>query len=80
MKKSELKGFKRRIVVAAFIGVLGILGAQRDRVWANDITFQETIYNTDYAAAAVGGLRDSSTATITLSGISGLVEFIGPCQ
>jgi len=60
--------------VAAFIGVLGILGAQREKAWANDIAFLETIYNTDFTAAAVGGLRDSSTAMMKVSGISGTVD------
>ena len=44
-----------RNVLTAFIGVLGILGAQREKVWANDIALRETIYNTDFAVGAVGG-------------------------
>ncbi len=74
MRNNSLKNFTGRNVVAAFIGVLGILGAQREKAWANDIAFLETIYNTDFAAAAVGGLRDSSTAMMRLSGISGTVD------
>lgn len=70
----EVKCFARRNLFAAFIGVLGILAAPREKAWANDVAHLETIYNTDYAAGAVGGLRDTTTATIGLSGISGTVN------
>jgi hypothetical protein len=67
------KNFRARNITAAFIGVLGILGAQRERVWANDLAWHETIYDTDFIAAAVGGLRNTTSAGINLSGISGPV-------
>ncbi len=63
-----------RNYAAAFIGVLGILGAPREKCWANDVTFRETIYNTDYAVAAVGGLRDTTKASLSLVGVSGTVN------
>lgn len=75
--KTTVTGLKRlakRNLFAAFIGVLGILGAPREKAWANDVAHLETIYNTDYAVGAVGGLRDSTTAMIGLSGISGTVN------
>ena len=44
-------------LVGAYIGVLGIIGAARDTAWANDIAFRETVYNTDFVSAGVGGMR-----------------------
>jgi len=60
--------------MAAFIGILGILGAPRENVWANDVALLETVYGTDYVAAAVGGLRDTANAGINLSGVSGTIN------
>ena len=44
--------------LAAAVGILGILGGPRQFVWANDIGYRETIRNTDYLTAGVGGLRN----------------------
>lgn len=66
--------FSRRIQTIAFIGTLGILAAPREKCWANDVALHETIYNTDYAVAAVGGLRDTTKATLSLSGVSGTIN------
>ncbi len=74
MKKMVSRNFTGRGLLAAFIGVLGIVGAQRERVWANDVSLLETVYGTDFIAAAVGGLRDSASAGINVSGISGTVN------
>ena len=74
MKTNGSTSLSSRNYVVAFIGALGILAAPREKLLANDITFQETIYNTDYAAAAVGGLRDSAKASLSLAGISGTVN------
>jgi len=63
-----------RSYLVAFIGTLGILAAPREKLMANDVTFQETIYSTDYAAAAVGGMRDSAKASLNLAGVSGTVN------
>jgi hypothetical protein len=73
------KGIKRtrataRRFIAAFIGVLGIIAAQREEAWANDIAYRETIYNTDFASAGVGGMRNASAAVISLSGVSGTIN------
>ena len=64
----------QRHVLGAVIGVLGIVGAQRQQAWANDIAFRETIYRTDYATAGLGGLRNAGLGTIKLSGVSGTVN------
>src|SRR5690349_19843176 len=61
-------------LIGAYIGVLGIIGAQRDRVWANDISYFETVRNTDFAVGGVGGLRDASSASLYLTGIKGTVR------
>ena len=74
MKWNGLTTVSSRNFVAAFIGTLGILAAPREKCWANDVTFRETIYNTDYAVAAVGGLRDTTKASLSLVGVSGTVN------
>jgi hypothetical protein len=68
------KNASRGWLLGAYIGVLGIVGAQRDRVWANDISFRETIRGTDFVSAGVGGLRDTSSASLAISGIKGPVQ------
>ena len=73
MKKNSLAILNRTGYVAAFIGVLGILGAPREKAWANDVSLHETIYNTDYVSASVGGLRNASTAALKLAGVNGSV-------
>ena len=40
---------------------------------ANDIAFFQTIYNTDFTVAGVGGMRDIGSGVITLSGVTGKV-------
>jgi hypothetical protein len=40
---------------------------------ANDIQSFQTVYNTDWASAGVGGMRDNGVGTISLSGVSGTV-------
>ena len=54
--------------------MLGIVGAQRQQAWANDIAYRETIYRTDFATAGVGGLRNVGLGTIKLSGVTGVVN------
>ncbi len=61
-------------LIGAYIGVLGIVGAQRDRVWANELTFRETVRNTDFVTAGVGGLRDATSASLYINGIKGTVR------
>lgn len=68
------KGCSKAWLIGAYIGVLGIVGAQRDRMWANDISYFTTITNTDFAVGAVGSLRDAATASIYVSGIKGTVR------
>jgi hypothetical protein len=41
---------------------------------ANNIAPFQTVFSTDYVAAGVGGLRDTGTGTITLSGVSGTIN------
>jgi hypothetical protein len=65
--------FQRRLVLA-FIGVLGIIAVPRENARANDIAYRETVYNTDFTSAGVGGMRNSQSATLTLRGISGTVD------
>lgn len=74
MKKNGSAVLKSLTRVAAFIGVLGILGAPREKAWANEVTHLETIYNTDYVSASVGGLRNTATASLKLAGVSGPVS------
>ena len=74
MKLTQLTGVTQRHLFGAVIGVLGIIGAQRQQAWANDIAYRETIYRTDYATAGVGGLRNVGIGTIKLSGVSGTVN------
>src|SRR4030095_271234 len=64
----------RAWVLGAYIGVLGIVGAARDTAWANDISFRETVYNTDFVSAGAGGMRDAISASISVSGIKGAVR------
>ncbi len=73
MKLNPLAVIGSATKVAAFIGVLGILGAPREKAWANEVTHLETIYNTDYASASVGGLRNSTGASLKLAGVNGTV-------
>lgn len=74
MNMKALRNFKRRGFLAAYIGVLGIVGAQREMVWANDLALRETAYGTDFIAASVGGLRNTTGAGINVSGLSGTVN------
>src|SRR5882672_3115139 len=74
MNETVFRTFTRHNFIAAFIGVLGILGAPRENAWATDITYRETIYNTDFVSGGVGGMRNSSGAVINLTGISGTVN------
>ena len=74
MKLTQLTGVTQRHLFGAVIGVLGIVGAQRQQAWANDIAYRETIYRTDYATAGVGGLRNVGLGTIKLSGVTGVVN------
>lgn len=71
---TALRKFNRRGILAAYIGVLGIVGAQREILWANDVALFETVYATDFIAAAVGGLRNTENAGINVSGLSGTVN------
>lgn len=74
MKKIGSTVLKSLTHVTAFIGVLGILAAPREKAWANEVTHRETIYNTDYVSASVGGLRNTATASLRLAGVSGPVS------
>ena len=74
MKLTQLTGVTQRHLFGAVIGVLGIVGAQRQQAWANDITYRETVYRTDFATAGVGGLRNVGLGTIKLSGVTGVVN------
>jgi len=74
MNMTALRNFKRRGFLAAYIGVLGIVGAQRELLWANDLALRETVYGTDFIAAAVGGLRNTASASINVNGLSGTVN------
>ena len=74
MKLTQLTGVIQRHLFGAVIGVLGIVGAQRQQAWANDIAYRETIYRTDFATAGVGGLRNVGLGTIKLSGVTGVVN------
>lgn len=74
MNLMALRKFRGRLTLAAYIGVLGIIGAPRERVWANDVSLLETVYATDFIAASVGGLRNSASAGIIVSGLSGTVN------
>ena len=74
MKLTHLTTVTQRHLFGAVIGVLGIVGAQRQQAWANDIAYRETIYRTDFATAGVGGLRNVGIGTIKLSGVSGTVN------
>src|SRR5262245_11004466 len=62
--EQKLGGFFGRYgrFVAAFIGVLGILGAAREQALANDIAYRETVLNTDFVSAGVGGMRNAQQA------------------
>ena len=51
MKLPTMKSFKTRMLFGAVIGVLGIIGAQRQQAWANDIAYRDTVYRTDFATA-----------------------------
>lgn len=72
--KSSQAFAQSRSILAAVIGVLGIVGAARQQVWASDLSLRETIYNTDYASAGVGGLRHDGNGAIRLSGVTGTVS------
>jgi hypothetical protein len=77
LQNMKLTGFETRTastLIAAVAGVLGILGASCHHAAANDIAYSETIYNTDFASAGVGGMRNASTATLRMSGIVGTVN------
>jgi hypothetical protein len=57
-----------------FCAALVVLGCQwAGIVKANDITYAETVFNTDYTTAGIGGVRTIGTGTIVLSGVIGPV-------
>src|ERR1043166_1883241 len=56
------------------LATLGILGAAQESLRGNNIAYRETIYDTDFVSAGVGGMRDSSSAVINIRGISGTVN------
>jgi hypothetical protein len=74
MKLTSSNHFRARSFLAAFIGVLGILGAPREKAWAREVASLETISGTDFVAAAVGGLRDTRLAAMEVRGIRGTVN------
>ena len=74
MNMTALRIFNKRGFLAAYIGVLGIVGAQREMLLANDLAHFETVYGTDFIAADVGGLRNTASAGINVSGLSGTVN------
>ncbi len=62
----------RLCMVAIF--VVSLIGlAPPQRAAANDITFTQTVFNTDVAYFGFGGMRGIGTGTITVSGLSGTV-------
>jgi hypothetical protein len=69
-----LRKLHRRGILAAYIGVLGIVGAPRERVWANELAHFETVPATDFVVAAVGGMRNTASAGFNVSGLSGTVN------
>src|SRR5688572_30549321 len=74
MKMTGLRRFSGRTLMAAFIGALGVIAAPREKVLANEIAFSETVRDTDFVTAGVGGLRNSSSGAINLTGLSGTVN------
>src|SRR5687767_177689 len=77
LQNMKLTGFDKRTAgtfMAVVAGVLGILGASGPSARANDIAYAETIYDTDFASAGVGGMRNASSATLRMSGIVGTVN------
>src|SRR5688572_10589974 len=74
MKLTGLSTFSSRTLLAAFIGTLGVIAAPRESALANDIAYSESIYDTDFVSAGVGGMRNSTTAAINLTGVSGTVN------
>jgi hypothetical protein len=64
----RLIGFRRALLCAAGITLSAAAAA------ANDIGPFQTVFNTDFRVAGVGGLRNTGTGTITLSGVSGPIN------
>ena len=60
--------WKRALTVAA----VAFMFAQG--VAANNIQAFQTVFNTDFRVAGVGGLRNTGTGTITLSGVTGPIN------
>ena len=74
MKKTNIISRAGRGWLAAFIGVLGIIGGARQQSWANDIAYRDVVRGTDFKSAGVGGLRNVGRGTITLRGMTGVVS------
>ena len=51
MHMTALRNFNRLGFLAAYIGVLGSVGAQREMLMANDLAHFETVYGTDFITA-----------------------------
>lgn len=60
-------------LVGVVIAMLGVANGPWERSSANDLSFRETIRNTDFAVGAVGGLRDQTSASLNMTGIKGTV-------
>ncbi|MGO9138342.1 MAG: DUF3344 domain-containing protein [Syntrophales bacterium] len=66
---------KKKFMKAVIIGMATLcMSLIAIGVGATDLTYYETVYNTDYATAGVGGMRDNGVGTITMTGINGPVD------
>src|SRR6266540_7485729 len=74
MKTNGLGWFSEHTLMAACVAALGVMAAAQDSALANDIAYSETIHDTDFVSAGVGGMRNSTTASINLTGVSGTVN------
>ncbi|EPR42156.1 variant PEP-CTERM exosortase signal [Desulfovibrio sp. X2] len=63
-----------RKMIALAAAALAALLMQAAPAQANDITYYTTIYDTDFVTAGTGGMRNSGTGTITVSGVSGTFD------
>jgi len=66
----KLSGTSRRLAGSFLLAAALVLPGIAQ---ATDLTFFRTVFDTDFTAAGVGGMRGNGNGTITLAGISGTI-------
>jgi hypothetical protein len=56
------------------LAAMGLSALVLSSASANEVTFFETVFNTDYVSSGFGGMRDNGMGSLTVSGVTGTVS------